>query len=117
MEKVQALRERDSQPRRLVQFLLEDPEPLMYHAEPIFRDGEFVGYTSSAMYGYTLGGSVALGYINNEAGVTPEYIESGQFEIEVEGQLYPARASIRPLYDPAGERMLGINSVEAGIQL
>ena len=107
MEKVQALRERDSQPRRLVQFLLEDPEPMMYHAEPIFRDGEFVGYTSSAMYGYTLGGSVALGYVNNEDGVTPEYLESGRFEIEVEGELYRAQSSLRPLYDAANERIHG----------
>jgi glycine cleavage system aminomethyltransferase T len=107
MEKVQALREQGPQSRRLVQFLLDDPEPLMYHAEPIYRDGEFAGYTSSAMYGYTLGGSVALGYVNNKDGVTSEYLESGQFEIEVEGQRCRAQASLRPLYDLGNLRSRG----------
>ncbi len=107
MEKVQALREQGPQPRRLVQFLLDDPQPLMYHAEPIYRDGGFAGYTSSAMYGYTLGGSVALGYVNNEDGVTAEYLASGQFEIEVEGQRCRAQASLRPLYDPGNLRSRG----------
>ena len=79
--------------------------PLMYHAEPIYRDGEFVGYTSSAMYGYTLGASVALGYVRHEGGVTKEFIESGNFEIEVEGKRYPAKASLKPFYDPGNERV------------
>ncbi len=92
------------QDRRLVQFLLSDPEPLLYHEEPIYRDGKFVGRTTSAMYGYTLGGSVALGYVNCTGGVTPEFIESGSFEIEAAGERFPAQASVRPLYDPKSLR-------------
>ncbi len=90
---------------RLVQFLLEDPEPLLYHAEPIFRDGEYVGYVQSGGYGFTLGGSVGLGTVENEGGVPKEFIESGKFEIDVAGERYPAKASIRPMYDPKGERV------------
>src|SRR5690606_20347707 len=48
--------------KRLLQFLLTDPEPIMYHNEAIFRDGVQVGTTTSAAYGHHLGGAVALGY-------------------------------------------------------
>ena len=92
------------QTRRLVQFALENPEPLLYHEEPIYRDGQFVGRTTSAMYGYTLGASVALGYVNCGDGVTSQLIESGSFEIEVAGERYAARASLRPMYDPKSVR-------------
>jgi glycine cleavage system aminomethyltransferase T len=91
--------------RRLVQFLLEDPEPLLYGSEPIYRDGERVGYLGSGGYGHTLGGAVGLGHIENAQGVTSEFVESGRCEIQVAGVLYPARASLRPLYDPKGERV------------
>jgi 4-methylaminobutanoate oxidase (formaldehyde-forming) len=90
---------------RLVQFLLEDPEPLLYHAEPILREGQYAGYVQSGDYGFTLGGAVGLGTIENEEGVTKEYIEEAKFEINVAGELFPAKASIRPMYDPKGERV------------
>jgi len=99
-----AQRERGVQ-RRLVQFVLEDPEPLMYHEEPIWRDGELVGRTTSAMYGHTLGGCVALGYVRHGGGVTPDFVRTGRFEIEIAGERYAARASLRPMYDAKGERM------------
>ncbi len=89
-----------AQKKRLVQFLLNDPDPLLYHEEPIYRDGQFVGRTTSAMYGYTLGGSVALGYVNCEDGVTPDFVASGAFELEVAGERFSAQASLRPMYDP-----------------
>jgi 4-methylaminobutanoate oxidase (formaldehyde-forming) len=91
--------------QRLVQFLLEDPEPLLYGSEPIFRDGRWVGELASGGYGYTLGGAVGLGMIRNDAGVTAEYVKSGTYEIEVASTRYPAKASLRPLYDPKGERV------------
>jgi glycine cleavage system aminomethyltransferase T/glycine/D-amino acid oxidase-like deaminating enzyme len=90
---------------RLVQFLLEDPEPLLYGTEPIYRDGELVGYLRSGGYGHTLGGAVGLGSIENEAGVSVDFIKSGSYKIEVAGTRYPAKASLRPLYDPKGERI------------
>jgi 4-methylaminobutanoate oxidase (formaldehyde-forming) len=91
--------------KRLVQFLLSDPEPLLYHNEPIYRDGEMVGYTSSAMYGHTLGGAVALGYVNHPEGVDAAFIKGGRYEIEVAGRRYPATASLQPMYDPKSQRI------------
>ena len=59
------LQQRASGPprRRLVQFRVDDPDAMLYHNEPIYRDGEAVGITTSGMYGHTLGGAVALGYV------------------------------------------------------
>jgi len=90
---------------RLVQFLLEDPEPLLYYNEPIYRNGNLAGRILAGGYGHTLGASVGLGYIENEEGVTADYVRSGTYEIKVAGVRYPARASLRPMYDPKGERI------------
>jgi len=90
---------------RLVQLLLKDPEPLLYGSEPIYRDGELVGYLRSGGYGHTLGGAVGLGSVENEQGVSVDFVKSGSYEIEVVGARYPAKASLRPMYDPKGERV------------
>src|SRR5579859_5505649 len=50
--------------KRLVQFALEDPQPLLYHNEPIWRGGAIVGRTTSAAWGHTIGRAVALGYVD-----------------------------------------------------
>lgn len=86
----------------LVQYLLEDPEPLLYGGELIFRDGDHVGHLMSGGYGHTLGGAVGLGSIYNEEGVTDDFVKSGSYEIKVAGERYPAKASLRPMYDPKG---------------
>lgn len=91
--------------RRLVQILVEDPDIMLYHDEPIFRNGEAVGSTTSSMYGHTLGAAVALGYISGDEPVSPEYLDAGQYEVEVAGERYPVKASLRPLYDPKSERV------------
>ena len=93
--------------QRLVQFLLEDPTPLLYHNEPIWRDGALSGYVRSGMYGHTLGGAVGLGYVENVDGVDADYVSAGRYEIEVAGVRYPAQASLRPLYDPRSRRIRG----------
>jgi 4-methylaminobutanoate oxidase (formaldehyde-forming) len=91
--------------RRLVQFLLQDPEPLLYHAEPVYRNGARVGHIQSGGYGFTLGGAVGLGYVENEGGASQDFIETGQYEIQVVDERYPAAASLRPMYDPKGEKI------------
>ena len=104
-EALLALRDAGLPRRRLVQFLLEDPEPLVYHNEPIYRDGERVGLVTSAMYGHTLGAAVALGYVGHADGVTADFIATGAFEIELADRRVRARASLTPLYDPCNQRV------------
>jgi 4-methylaminobutanoate oxidase (formaldehyde-forming) len=91
--------------RRLVQFLLEDAEPLLYHNEPIYRDGERVGFITSGMYGHHLGAAVGLGYVAHSPGVSEAFIAAGRFEIELPLGRIGARASLAPLYDPKSARV------------
>ena len=101
------LRHKESGPLkyRLVQFLLEDPEPLLYGNELIYRDGVNVGYLQTGAYGFTLGGAVGMGFVENEEGATKEFINSGKYEIDIAGNRYPAKASLTPMYDPEGKRV------------
>jgi 4-methylaminobutanoate oxidase (formaldehyde-forming) len=91
--------------RRMVQVLCKDPEPLMFHAEVVWRDGKRVGYVRSASYGHTLGGAVGLAMIEPQQTVDESFLTSGKWEIEIAGQRYPAVVSAKPLYDPKAERI------------
>jgi heterotetrameric sarcosine oxidase gamma subunit len=90
---------------RMVQFLLDDPGPLLYGDEVIYRDGKIVGYLQTGAYGFTLGGAIGMGFVHHEADASIEFINSGTYEIDIAGDLYPARASLRPLYDPLNTRV------------
>jgi 4-methylaminobutanoate oxidase (formaldehyde-forming) len=93
---------------RMVQFLLEDPEPMLYYGEIIYRDGDPVGHIMSGGYGHTLGASVGVGPVENEGEtVTVDYINSGTYEIDIAGVRHPANASLRPMYDPKLKRVRG----------
>jgi 4-methylaminobutanoate oxidase (formaldehyde-forming) len=79
---------------------------LLYHNEPIWRNGELVGKISSGMFGHTLGTALGLGYLaNGGAAVSAKWIGTGHYEVEVAAERVPARVSLRPFYDPAGERV------------
>jgi glycine cleavage system T protein len=91
--------------RKLVQFQLDDPKPLLYHNEPIWRDGEIAGYISSGAYGHTLGSCVGLGYIKRSDRNDKEDWISGSFEIEVAGRRFSANPSLAPLFDPKNEKI------------
>jgi 4-methylaminobutanoate oxidase (formaldehyde-forming) len=100
------LAQRDlSRTKRLIQFRLEDPDRLLYHDEPIYRDGELVGRTSSGMWSYVEDRCLAMGYLNHPGGVTKDWVDAGTFEIEVALERIPATASIRSFYDPRNERV------------
>ncbi|GAA6164552.1 FAD-dependent oxidoreductase [Pelagimonas sp. KU-00592-HH] len=89
---------------RLVQFKLTDSEPLLFHNEPIIRDGEYVGYLSSGNYGHTLGAAVGLGYVPCEGEKAADVLAS-TYEIDVCGVKVKAEASLKPMYDPKSERV------------
>jgi 4-methylaminobutanoate oxidase (formaldehyde-forming) len=89
---------------RLVQFKLTDPQPLLYHAEPILRDGQVVGFLSSGGYGHHLGAAVGMGYVPCQNESVQELLAS-DYEIEIAGQRVRAEASLQPFYDPRSERV------------
>ncbi len=92
--------------RRLVQFKLDDPEPLLYHNEPIVMDGRIVGYLTSGMYGHSVGAAIGMGFVV-APGLSADRIKTADFEIEVAKERFSAQASLRALYDPASSRMRG----------
>jgi glycine cleavage system T protein len=91
--------------KRLVQFLLQDPDAMLYHHEPILQDGKLVGHLTSGNYGHTLGGSVGLGYIRSDVAIDKKMLDGSQFQINVAGKLIPAKASLSAMYDPRAEKM------------
>ena len=91
--------------RRLVQFRLDDPEPLLYHDEPVLRDGHLVGRITSGMYGHTVGAALGMSYVGCEPGTPRAQVLEGAFEVDVNGVRVPATASYRPFYDPDSERV------------
>jgi glycine cleavage system aminomethyltransferase T/glycine/D-amino acid oxidase-like deaminating enzyme len=101
-------RERKAQPKRLVCLALVDGSekaPMIYHEEPIYRDGIIVGSTTSGAWGHRINASLGLGYVKNEDGVTKEWIEAGKWEVEIAWQRYPANVQLQCFYDPKGERI------------
>jgi 4-methylaminobutanoate oxidase (formaldehyde-forming) len=92
--------------RRLVALALERSDRLLYHNEPIWRDGVLVGRISSGMFAHTLGVPLGLGYLAaGERPLDAGWISGGHYEVEVAGERIPAQVSLRPFYDPAGERV------------
>jgi 4-methylaminobutanoate oxidase (formaldehyde-forming) len=91
--------------RRIVQFLLDDPEPLLHGNEPILCDGAYAGYIRAGAFGPTLGASVGLGAVEHAAGITAGFLRSHRWEIEVNDRRVAATPSLSPLYDPKGDRV------------
>jgi 4-methylaminobutanoate oxidase (formaldehyde-forming) len=94
----------DGLQRRLVQFLLEDPEPMLFHNEAVIRDGKMVSYLTSGNYGHYLGAAVGLGYVPCEGESAADVLASS-YEIEIAGKRHKAIASLKPMYDPRAERV------------
>jgi 4-methylaminobutanoate oxidase (formaldehyde-forming) len=94
--------------RRLVQLQLKGADaPLLYHHEPIYRDGALVGSVTSGAYGHRVDASLGLGYVSCAEGVTNAWLAAGSFEIEVAWKRYPAQVQLGPWYDPKSERVRG----------
>lgn len=93
--------------RRMVQVRLKDPEPLLFHNEPILRDGRIVSFLTSGNYGHALGGAIGLGYLPCRADETEAEILASRYAIDVAGRRVEAEVSIAPMYDPKASRVRG----------
>jgi len=91
--------------RRLAQVLVDDPDALLFHAELITRNGKNAGYVRSGSYCYTLGGAVGLFMIETGEVVDQDYIDQGKWEINIADKIYPAKVSLKPMYDPKNEKI------------
>jgi len=91
--------------RRLMQFLLDDPEVMLYHNEPILINGEVASYLTSGSYGHALGGAVGLGYIDCNPGASDEEILADTYTLEVAGEVQSVRVSLAPMFDPTNVKV------------
>ena len=86
-----------------------DPGTMMWGGELVLRDGVPVGQVTSAAWGAALGATAGLAYIRDPAGdpVTPEFVRTGSYEVSVGGEIRAVTISLRPPFDPSGERVRG----------
>ncbi len=93
--------------KRLLQIFIKDPQPLLFHAEIVRRNGEPVGYIRAASYGHTLGGAVGLAMIAAppDGPLDQKWIDAGTWEVEIANTRYPALASLKPLFDPENKKI------------
>ncbi len=92
---------------RLLSFRLDDPDTLVFGKEPILCDGQIVGRLTSASYGWSVGGGIGMGYVTRPEGMAMKDLTARAYQVKVAGRSIPARASLRPLYDPDNTRMRG----------
>ena len=93
--------------RRLVGVKVDAPEAMLWGGELIMRDGAVAGQVTSAAWGATIGSCVGLAYVraSDNAVISAGWVKDGTYEVNVGGQLYPVSVSLRPLYDPANEKV------------
>jgi 4-methylaminobutanoate oxidase (formaldehyde-forming) len=92
--------------KRLLQIFVTDPEPMLFHAEIVHRNGTPVGYVRAASYGHTLGGAVGLAMIDGGGEpIDQKWIDAGTWEVDIAGTKYPALASLKPLFDPENKKI------------
>jgi 4-methylaminobutanoate oxidase (formaldehyde-forming) len=91
--------------KRFAGFTVADRDIVLVGRETILRDGQPVGYLTSGGYGYTVEKNIGYGYVRNEAGVSDDFLTSGNYALVVATEKVPARLHMEPLYDPAGDKV------------
>jgi 4-methylaminobutanoate oxidase (formaldehyde-forming) len=92
-----AHRERLQQPgprRRVVSWVLDDPDPMVWGGELLLRDGEPAGQVTSAAYGATVGASVGLALLRADVAVRQDALDASSFEIDLAGERFSARVTL-----------------------
>lgn len=102
-----AQRQSDLRTKRLVQVRLDTDGvgPLLYHEEPIIRDGSIIGSITSGAYGHRISASLGMGYIHSDEAIDKSYLASGGFEVEIACERFPVTLQLTPFFDPANARV------------
>jgi len=85
-----------------------NPDVMPWGSELIYRDGVMVGYATSAGCGYSLNSPIIMGFVDSPQGVKNiemDYVKAGKYEVEIDGQMYPAELSLGAFYDSKFERV------------
>lgn len=81
--------------RRLVSFVVADPEPMLWGGELVLVDGEPCGQVTSAAWGATVGSCIGLAYVRHEEPVTAEWLAAGAFEVDAGGARLGIRCTLK----------------------
>ncbi|NUP05342.1 MAG: FAD-dependent oxidoreductase [Polyangiaceae bacterium] len=103
----EALVEQRKQPLRkqFAMFSVEGDRIVLLGRETVLRNGERVGYLTSAGYGYTVERGIGYGYVRMPAEASADFMTTGNYELEVAGARVPCELHTKPLYDPKMERV------------
>lgn len=88
--------------RRLCAFEVDAEDADVVAYEPVWLDGKVQGFCTSGGYSHHAGKSIALGFVPQDRAQ-----EGLEVEIEIMGQMRPARLITAPLFDADGARMRG----------
>ncbi len=97
--------QRDNGVKKIMATFTCDGSVILSGRETIYRNGVRCGWLSSAGYGHTVGKSIGLGYVRSDEFIDNDYVLSGEYELEVATELVKARVTLKPLYDPAMEKI------------
>ena len=86
--------------KRLLQILVKDPNPLLFHCEILRRNGKPMGYVRAGSYGFSVGGAVGLVMVDAGEPIDQAFLDGGDWTLEINGKHYPAQPSLKPLFDP-----------------
>ena len=104
----QALEQAKERPihQSIISLLSKNPDcPPAWGGELILANGVAVGEVTSAAYGYSLNGVIALGLIKAEVQINQVWLASKQFEIEIAGDRHSVYVQFAPFYDPSNQFM------------
>ncbi|MEM6987096.1 MAG: aminomethyltransferase family protein, partial [Pseudomonadota bacterium] len=87
--------------------LTAEQGPYLIHNEPMWRDGAIVGHVTSGDWGWRTGSMVGIAALSLANGVSLQWLEAGDFSVQIAGEFYPCDVQFKPFYDPRGERMRG----------
>jgi 4-methylaminobutanoate oxidase (formaldehyde-forming) len=98
--------EREGVRRRVVSLVVDAPHTNLWGSELILREGEPVGFVTSAAFGHTVGKPVALGLVTRpDAALDAGWLDAGRYTVDLAGERFAATVSLSPPYDPAGLRV------------
>lgn len=100
-----AVKSGNPQNKQLACFTVDGEDTVLLGRETIYRDGERVGWLSSAGWGYTVGRNIGYGYVRRAAGVDDDFLRSGSYELEVAAERVPCEIHFEPLHDPTMSRV------------
>jgi dimethylglycine dehydrogenase len=100
-----AKEKRDGPKRTRVSFVVDASDADAIGDEAVWKDGNVVGWITSGGYCHHADRSLAIGYVPTES--LANGADKATWEIEILGEMRPARLQLEPLFDPKAERMRG----------